>query len=291
MINRRLIKSVMKDSLESVDTVKSIARSFRLDPGCDFHYVKLYRKHRIFTCSTHEALISNYCDLLDRNPPEAHFLENDKIFDNRSFIYSAHDPNITVEDNQFTKLACDHGLTGSLAVKSHDEKSKITELFVFLINTTRLIRIDELKEKLHELTSFCLAFKDQAHKLIASREIPANKIDHLLTHSALNKDHETRAVGSNISQPEWNIKRYYLGAPFGNNYLTQKEFDCLKLFFLGRTAKQIARELGDVSYRTVEKHLMSIKSKTTCDDISELRPALLENIFFAHELKRPRILM
>ena len=68
-----------------------------------------------------------------------------------------------------------------------------------------------------------------------------------------------------------------------------KEFEVLKLYFLGNSTKETAMELY-ISTRTVEKHLENILSKTACLHFKELRRALfrcpLFYNFFCHDKKQ-----
>lgn len=54
-----------------------------------------------------------------------------------------------------------------------------------------------------------------------------------------------------------------------NRYLTQRQFDVLKYLILGYTAKKIGLAL-DISYRTVENYVETLKLKLCCNTKSEL---------------------
>jgi len=56
------------------------------------------------------------------------------------------------------------------------------------------------------------------------------------------------------------ISRFYVDTMYGEAYLTRREYDCLSLWFCGKTAKQIGPILG-TSFRTVESHLENVKGK------------------------------
>lgn len=56
--------------------------------------------------------------------------------------------------------------------------------------------------------------------------------------------------------------------------LTNRELDCVRLMFLGHTAKEISSSLG-VSVRTVEFYLDNIKSKLYCTKKSEIISTIL----------------
>jgi DNA-binding CsgD family transcriptional regulator len=81
---------------------------------------------------------------------------------------------------------------------------------------------------------------------------------------------------TNLSKQEFfNVNHYYFGYIFEDNYLTKREVECLKLFFMGKTAKQIAKNLS-ISFRTVEKHIENIRIKAKLSDSSELKSRLFE---------------
>lgn len=53
------------------------------------------------------------------------------------------------------------------------------------------------------------------------------------------------------------------------NTLTHKQSECLQYLITGKTAKEIAKILN-VSYRTIEHRIAALKSKFSCNKISEL---------------------
>ncbi len=152
------------------------------------------------------------------------------------------------------------------------------ELEVFCFFSESIENEYVLLTKLHELQHFCLLVKDKMQPWIKRyqllpQEMAKHPIDSLRTntHSSL----ADQPLNNSLA-----IKRYYLGAPFALNvYFTQREMDCLKLSFLGYTAKQMALQLR-ISYRSVEKHLETAKRKADCRNFNELRLKLISCTFF-----------
>ncbi len=54
-----------------------------------------------------------------------------------------------------------------------------------------------------------------------------------------------------------------LASSFNKNFLTYREVECTRLIILGKTTKEIARDLN-LSSRTVEVYINNIKQKTGC---------------------------
>lgn len=57
--------------------------------------------------------------------------------------------------------------------------------------------------------------------------------------------------------------RLDLGEAFKNEYFTPREIEVAKNIILGKTAKDIAKELS-LSFRTVESYIDTIKAKLRC---------------------------
>ena len=292
IIQRQLIKNLSQDALLRLDPVKTIVKSASLGNSYDFSYAKFYLNQRIFSCFTVENYLEKYCDLLEKPIDQGNFIENSTIFDKSSLIFSAHDLSISIKNNQILQLMYHCNLNNSLMIKNWDEKLKTTELFGFYTAVPGPEGLQDLKTKLPLFMQFCLEFKERARPLIISGELSTEKLHSLGTIANAGKsEQDFQKINTDVAAFNPSINKYYLGAPFANHHLTQKEFECLKLFFLGRTAKQIAKDLGGISHRTVEKHLLSIKSKAECADISELRAILLNNVFFLQALNPPPILL
>jgi len=76
-------------------------------------------------------------------------------------------------------------------------------------------------------------------------------------------------------QPKPNISQFYEQTDFNNyylpnlEYLTRREIECLKWYLRGKTAPEIAIILN-LSPRTIEGYINSIKNKTQCFNRSQL---------------------
>ena len=63
------------------------------------------------------------------------------------------------------------------------------------------------------------------------------------------------------------IKRFYLGEDFNNNYLTGKELEILLHLKWGKKLVEIAKSLF-VAEKTIESHINNIKEKLHCRTIT-----------------------
>jgi len=63
--------------------------------------------------------------------------------------------------------------------------------------------------------------------------------------------------------------RLSLGKQLDNQYLTSREIDILKCLLQGYSAKETGVEL-EISYRTVESYINSLKLKLRCNKKSDL---------------------
>lgn len=70
--------------------------------------------------------------------------------------------------------------------------------------------------------------------------------------------------------------RLWLPIKLGNEYLTKKEVNVLRLILLGKTSKQIAKILG-ISHRTIEEHTEKIKRKLQCSYKYEIHSIAVEH--------------
>lgn len=129
------------------------------------------------------------------------------------------------------------------------------------------------------LNRFMVYFLDKASLLINT----ANKNKIVLPTSDCTEitDHYLKSV---LSEKEYSdfvestrVKRFFLDGVYANNsegaYLTHKEVSCLYYLILGKTAKEIGRELN-ISNRTVEVHVEHIKKKLGFARVSVLVNAL-----------------
>lgn len=75
---------------------------------------------------------------------------------------------------------------------------------------------------------------------------------------------------NNLCALEFDSKgRLRLGKQLENQHLTQREIDILKCLLQGYSAKETGLAL-EISYRTVESYISSLKLKLRCNKKSEL---------------------
>jgi DNA-binding CsgD family transcriptional regulator len=135
-------------------------------------------------------------------------------------------------------------------------------------------------------TTQLLYFKEKCAQTISKPLIHNEEIYPLLPEDIKKRDQDNINIGYKTNSLV--INKYHLGYPFIEP-LSIKEFEVLKLYFLGNSTKETAMELY-ISTRTVEKHLENILSKTACLHFKELRRALfrcpLFYNFFCHDKKQ-----
>ena len=73
--------------------------------------------------------------------------------------------------------------------------------------------------------------------------------------------------------PHKNI--FFLGAGFGNDYLTRREFEVFKYLLLGKSTEEIAFILSR-SIKTVQTQIQSISNKLQCSHKSEIVPTAIK---------------
>lgn len=112
---------------------------------------------------------------------------------------------------------------------------------------------------LNELNAFILYFKEQARDIIRAAEKQYITIDNPKFWMK-GTTSEREAV---FDKSAFSLTRYYLNGPFKSTYLTSREAECLTCLCDGLKAKEVGLVLG-LSYRTIQKHIESIKQKLNC---------------------------
>jgi LuxR family transcriptional regulator, quorum-sensing system regulator SolR len=74
------------------------------------------------------------------------------------------------------------------------------------------------------------------------------------------------------------LSSYRLSGEYSYVTLTERESECIKFLFEGKTAKEIGNTLS-LSQRTIETYIANIKSKVCCNTKSELLDILRKNGF------------
>lgn len=66
--------------------------------------------------------------------------------------------------------------------------------------------------------------------------------------------------------------------------LTPREQDCVKALFFGHTSAEMAKAFN-ISVRTAEAHILSVKNKIQCKKKSEIVSTIISNSFFANHTR------
>lgn len=103
---------------------------------------------------------------------------------------------------------------------------------------------------------------EQGYKTFISSSVQNRLLSHLFIKDSFDFN-EQRSMNFVKNSSEFGFNNEILK-------LTNREKECLQYVVLGYSSKRIARKMGDVSYRTIEKHIENIKRKLKChskDDI------------------------
>lgn len=155
----------------------------------------------------------------------------------------------------------DHGFT---IIRAHN---KYCDFYHF--GTTQDNPIPEVKllSQLDSFYRFIMIFKQKAYKLIKEAE---NSRFILPTKSNTMYELKEVIAANNLEfLHQGEIKRFYLGEEFDNNYLTGKEMQILLHLYNGRRLVDTAKLLF-ISEKTAESHIENIKTKLKCHTMFEL---------------------
>ena len=112
---------------------------------------------------------------------------------------------------------------------------------------------------LDDLNGFIIYFKDKAFNLIKQAEKQYIKIEN---DRFWMKDGQSKRDEIFNKKP-FSLNRFYLGGKYKSIYLTRREAECLTCLCDGDSAKNAAQTLN-IDFRTVQKHIESIKNKLDC---------------------------
>lgn len=167
------------------------------------------------------------------------------------------------DSSQMTWDMAEHNLKNAIYISNGSKDKMFSEIFVFTTANEDGNGSKKLSNIVDKLNEFCFVFKDKGNGLIKKTQVMPD--DHNQLENTKNKI--------------YNNKRYYLGSPYDNYYLTQREFEYLKDYLSGASAKSIGRKFA-VSYRTVEKRIEVLKQKLDCKDKSDLLDKILYSQLF-----------
>lgn len=91
---------------------------------------------------------------------------------------------------------------------------------------------------------------------------------------------------------EWLLfdsKKFCVGTPFGDVFLSYQELNCLRLISCGFTGNQIGEQLG-IQNKTVESYILNLKNKLTVNSRSELA-AIYRNFSILDHFNAPQVTM
>ncbi len=156
-----------------------------------------------------------------------------------------------------------------------DKYEDFCELSHFATTRNNYSIVNFYLNNLDILKTFIIYFKDKAQDLI--RKFETNKIK-IISNENDNKEKENRLypnlniVSSSLKKEFLNsleINKFFLINNNNEIYLTKRETECLHWCVLGKSASEIAILLN-ISPRTVESHLSTVKLKLNCTKQSQL---------------------
>ena len=116
------------------------------------------------------------------------------------------------------------------------------------------------------LERFSLYFNEKADSIIRKHE---QRNDFYVPNRDLVPINYSISKNENLVD-DLKIERLNINGAYGNIKLSHRETECLIKISEGYSYKKIAQLLGDLSPRTIETYINSIKTKTGCNDKSEL---------------------
>jgi len=78
------------------------------------------------------------------------------------------------------------------------------------------------------------------------------------------------------------VDKFYFDVDNKNLFLTRREIECAKYFFIGKTSEEVAMILG-IAKKTVDKHIENIKKKLNCSKQSQLIAKLIKMGIFNYK--------
>lgn len=228
-----------------------------------FNYVKNYKDDSRICLTTNAEWADHFCNkkLYLVAPFER---DKDKYESNEYIYWPAMQEHVIYQEALQCKVS--HAVTIVKKGKVFDE------FYHFGSDVFDYTTYDNVANNRDILNYFILYFKDKAEKLIKNSQI-------LTFPEYANTTNNKKIIQSKSKPDELNqsddifnilkLKKYYLGADFGDAYLTQKEINILRWVIIGKSASEIAILL-DVNFRTIQQHIENIKIKTNCTKTAEL---------------------
>ncbi|MBN1684576.1 MAG: hypothetical protein JW855_03985 [Gammaproteobacteria bacterium] len=227
-----------------------------------------------FNILTHETQLCK--EFLLKKYPYCIQEELDAHLYNDSFMWwdAKSSLNLSNQYSEYDKFIVDHGFEKGITLFETNGDS--IGLYDFCVAPSHPCGTEYLLGQLDTFKKFIFYFKEKVH---ANPEL---KTTFYKKYPLLRNAQPTPLTDI----PNIDIRRYYLGDTFGKTHFTPKEMKILKLVSMGLTAKLIAKEIGN-SFRTIQNQLMTIRKKSFCDDLSDLRQKLASNASFQFYLSLP----
>tara|TARA_A100000171_G_scaffold43949_1_gene46346 strand:- start:4968 stop:5804 length:837 start_codon:yes stop_codon:yes gene_type:complete len=136
----------------------------------------------------------------------------------------------------------------------YDKRDDYVDLWSFATDRENHQVLDVYVNELRTIKQFILYLHDKGKPLF----LPDNLDISISTENHFSTSNPAPEVEKR--EPLFKTEKYYLDSKF-EKYLTRKEFLCLILVAEGKSTKDVSRAL-DLSHRTVDSHINSIKRKT-----------------------------
>lgn len=228
-----------------------------------FNYVKNFNDDSRICLTTNAEWADRFCN--NKLYLVAPFERDKEKYESNEYIYWP-----TMQDHVIYQEALQCKVSHAVTIVKKGKE--FDEFYHFGSNVFDYTTYDNVVNNRDILNYFILYFKDKAEKLIKKSQI--------LTFPEYTKTTAHKEIIKNmpspneINQPDdiFNIlkfKKYYLGAEFGDAYLTQKEINILRWVIIGKSASEIAILLN-ANFRTIQQHIENIKIKTNCTKTAEL---------------------
>lgn len=229
-----------------------------------FHYGRLYPDGSYMALSTNASWLKWALTVVHEWP-------EDKTLQEGLYFWKNNCP--AIEHNASNNFHMYNGLT--IIQKT---EANFWEIIDFTAADTSYKTIEFYFNNLSLLKEFILYFKVQAKQIINSASLKSNILQ-LRSSDEIIKAEKNLLSDNAISQKNFlhELKLLPIESKFGTKYLTRREIDCLTYLIRGKSAKEIAKSLGNISYRTVEDHIMKIRSKLRCFAKSGLYELIRQN--------------
>lgn len=277
IIKLLLSRSLEQNACNKFDKLVSILKPLGIN-GVTYSCFQKNSKNAFFrnnTLFSDRNLVESHIANL-RTFPQGAFVEKQRFPLYKNGYFSPLDPRYSTDLSirNFGKL---YGIKNIFCLNFYDGSLNKSELYWFYTSNERPDWFISQIENLPVLNTFVLYFRDTFKYLMDKPLLTINEINSF-TLNDTNTSVYPQTMQHSSQMPidikfDIEFKRYIFGDPF-NEPLTRKEFEKLRLSFLGYSAKEIAQQLN-ISPRTVEKSLEHTQAKTNSKNIKELKRSLL----------------